>query len=208
MAQSLVPLRDLLKQQNIGVGGIQKDQKRHWVLDLGGGRRLRLIPQKGGTYRMELHQSDGTVASLLGDARLINGHFVLDQQSADNLRRLLGGVVKSTSQPTEGSGPAGGGDQSKNGVDTVGGSGGGLVYAGQFPSVDDVLARLLPTAGGTALVAGGQSGQQSQQSQQPSRSRSWLEELTGLLEKIGPWLVLAMMMRQDRQSQTQPIILG
>jgi hypothetical protein len=189
-------LRELLDRHGIKQFDLQRGRDG-WVLDLRDGRRLKLSPQQGGTYRMVLESSGGSHD--VGTARLINQHFVLGQQSADNLRRLLGGVVKSTSQPTEDRGPAGGGS---------GSAGGGLVYAGQLPSVDDVLARLLPSAGGTALVDGGQSGQQPRQPQQPSRSRSWLEELKDLLEKIGPWLVLAMIMRQDRQSQTQPIILG
>jgi hypothetical protein len=189
-------LRELLDRHGIKQFDLQKGRDG-WVLDLRDGRRLKLSPQQGGTYRMVLESSGGSHD--VGLARLINNHFVLGQQSADNLRQLLSSTAGGTSQPTAGGGPSGGGS---------GSAGGGLVYAGQFPSVDDVLARLLPSAGGTALVDGGQSGQQPQQPQQPSRSRSWLEELTGLFEKIGPWLVLAMMMRQDRQSQTQPIILG
>jgi hypothetical protein len=191
----LFRLRELLDRHGIKEFDLRKD-RGSWVLDLKDGRRLKLSPQ-GGAYRMVLESSGGSHD--VGLARLINNHFVLGQQAADNLRQLLSSTAGGTSQPTAGGGPSGGGS---------GSAGGGLVYAGQLPSVDDVLARLLPSAGGTALVDGGQSGQQPRQPQQPSRSRSWLEELTGLLEKIGPWLVLAMMMRQDRQSQTQPIILG
>jgi hypothetical protein len=202
-------LRELLDRHGIKEFDLQKD-RGSWVLDLRDGRRLKLSPQQGGTYRMVLESSGGSHD--VGLARLINNHFVLGQQSADNLRRLLGGVVKSTSQPTEDRGPAGGENRSDNGNVTTGGPGRGPVYAGRFPTDEEVLERLRQMGISGPLVpspsaAGGQPGQPGQQT---SRSRSWLEDLTGLLEKIVPWLVLAMAVSRGQrgQSQTNPFWLG
>jgi hypothetical protein len=145
----------------------------------------------------------------VGVARLINGHFVLGQQAADSLGRVLGGGVGDANSSAVGGGSAGGA------VRPVAGGGSAYPeYSGPFPGVDDVLRRLgigVSPSGGTAQAAGGGQSEgrsDSQQSQQSSGSRSWLGELTDLLKTVGPWLVLAMMMRGGQRSQDQPIIWG